>query len=107
MFASLLVRLGLKTLKSQVITGVSIALVIVVTFTVIHVIDGWKQDIIDTAHSKTTIATKDAKIKILEVGKNVDQQIIDSSDIELCIMLGGCLYEEPPEDGPVQRGPSL
>lgn len=95
MFAALLARVGLTTLKHQIIAGLVIAMVVIVPVTIRGIVNSWKADIADKATGEVTNAIKDGQIETLQKGKQVDEDVLQSDDNDLCALLGGCLRPEP------------
>ena len=90
MFSVFLARVGLDTLKSQIIAGVGAVLIVVIPITVNMLVNGWKSDIAENATTKVVNEIQEERIKTIEAGKEVDDKILQSNDDELCALLGGC-----------------
>lgn len=101
MLAAFAARVGLNTLKKQIIAGVIAVAIIAVPVAIRMTVNSWKQDIADKATGEITNAIKDGQIETLQKGKEVDENVLKSDDDDLCALLGGCLRTDPetPDQG--------
>ena len=95
MLGMLLAHAGLNTLKKQIIAGVFVTLVVIVSLTFKAVVHSWKSDIEGRAAGEVANAVKDDQIETLRQGKEIDETVLQSDDAALCAVLGGCLQREP------------